>query len=221
MPWIVAGGAALSAGAGMISANKQYEAMRLQRDRVGRTLKYGRGMYSRRADQALRIFMDALGRSREGTQLALAETTRAGQTGFADLSANLDRQLARTRTGIGGTLAASSFGPGVERGIYSDFRRDVGALNERIGAQRSGIQLRGAQQENQMSAALANALFRRGSAEFDMQQALSGRFGNVAPPQEYDFGELSYELADRFGNPGAPNGGWQQSSVYSDGRIGK
>lgn len=188
-----------SAALGASAQSKFNDARRNQRSRVGRTLKHGRSLYGIRTDQALQTYFDIIGRAREATQLALGETTRAGSTGFADMSSNLDRQLAGARTGVGGVLAQSTFGPSVNRGIYSDFRRDVGSLQESIAAQRAQIQLRGAQQENQASSQLASALFRRGSAEFDMQQALAGRFGNVAAPQSYDLGELGSSVDSLFG----------------------
>jgi hypothetical protein len=207
-------GAALGVGASLASGfagQSQYvDAYRNQRRRIGQTLKFGRSMFGTRADQAQQFYQQAIGRIQQGTAAALAETSRLGQTARFDLQASLEQQLARNRQGAGGLLAQSSLMPAFNRGVYSDFRRDLGALAESIAAKRANIHMAGASQEAGYTQVLADALFRRGSAEFDMQQALAGRFGNVAPPQGFDFGELGFMLDDLFGGkkatPGIPEG---------------
>lgn len=195
-----AAAAAGSLGLGAVSAHKAHDAMRANRGRIGQTLKFGRSMYALRADQALASYLDAIGRTQEGTQAALAETERLGATGERDLSASLQQQLAQNRVGAGSVLAQSSLMPAFNRGAYSDFRRDLGALRESIASRRSSIHLAGAGQEANATQALADALFRRGQAEFQMQQALAGRFGNVAPPQGFPLGGLGAGLEELFGS---------------------
>jgi hypothetical protein len=187
-------GAAASFGAGLASQSKYVDAYRNQRERVGKTLQYGRSLYGLRADQAQQAYLAAIGRVQQGMRSALAETERLGYTGRQDINASLEQQLARNRSGAGSVLAQSSLFPAMNRGAYSDARRDLGALSERIAAQRSQIHMAGAGQEASYHKMLADMLMRRGSAEFDMQQALAGRFGNVAPPQQFDFGELFASL---------------------------
>lgn len=200
---VAAAALAASAIGGGISSHKAHANMRLQRQRVGDTLKAGRSLYGLRADAAQEAYLRAIGRVQEGTSAALAETERLGATGRADLSANLEQQLARNRLGAGGVLAQSSLMPSFNRGAYSDFRRDLGALSESIASKRAQIHLAGAGQEANYQQLLANFLMRRGAQEFDMQQALAGRFGNVAPPQGFDFGELASLFGDIFKKPGS------------------
>lgn len=195
------GTALAAAGSGIlggISGHKAHSAYRANRKRIGKELQYGRGLYSLRADQALQSYLDAIGRSQEGTQAALAETERLGYTGQQDLYASLEQQLARNRQGAGSVLAQSSLAPAFNRGAYSDYRRDLGALRESIAARRAGIHMTGAAQEVDARQALANALFRRGQAEFEMQQALASRFGGGMQPQSFNLGGLGAGLDELF-----------------------
>lgn len=190
----VAGSVAL----GAIGSHKAITSMRTNRTRIGETLKYGRSLYGLRADQALEAYLGAIGRSEQGTASALAETERFGATGAADLQANLAQQLARNRVGAGSVLAQSSLMPAFNRGAYSDFRRDLGALSESIAARRASIHIAGAAQTVNAQQALANALFRRGQAEFDMQTQLATRFGSGGAPGSFNLGGLGAGLDELF-----------------------
>lgn len=211
---LAAGG---SAALGAIGAHKAITSMRTNRTRIGETLKAGRSMYGLRADQALEAYLNAIGRSEQGTASALAETERLGATGAADLQANLTQQLARNRVGAGSVLAQSSLMPAFNRGAYSDFRRDLGALSESIAARRAQIHQTGAAMAVNAQQALANALFRRGQAEFEMQSALASRFeGGGGAPGSFNLGGLAAGLDELFASifkPGGPQFGAGDTSA--------
>lgn len=208
--WGMAAAAAGSAALGAIGDHKALTSMRTNRTRIGQTLKAGRTMYGLQADAALSAYLDAIGRSEQGTSMALAETERLGATGSADIQASLAQQLARNRVGAGSVLAQSSLMPAFNRGAYSDARRDLGALSESIAARRASIHMGGAAAAVNAQQALANALFRRGETEFQMQQALAGRFQSGGAPGSFDLGGLGVGLDDLFKSLFPSGGGGPQ-----------
>ncbi len=212
--WGTAAAAAGSAALGAVSSHQAVKSMRVNRERIGKTLKLGRAQFGLRADQALEAYLDAIGRSEQGTSSALAETERLGATGARDLQASLQQQLARNRQGAGSVLAQSSLMPQFNRGTYSDYRRDLGALSESIAARRSQIHMAGAAQAVNAQQALANALFRRGEAEFSMQQALAGRFQQgYGQSGSYDLGGLSAGLDELFKSLFSGGGGMSDAQL--------